>query len=956
MGIFEKFRTQPRWKHADPSVRMAAIYELGTDEQAVLSGIVRDDPEARVRRAAVSRLDDVATLGEVLRTDPDGDVRAEAQRRLIGLAAETSDADVARAVVAQLLDAGLQRELVVVARDSTDAGIKAIVVEALTDSRALGAISRQATDGPTRLLALSRISDSDELCQVALRSEYTDSAVAAFGRLIDPSAIAAIAQRARNKVVMRKARARERLLEEALRAVRPAPAQAATAMSPEDRQRAASLVAEAEALVATEDPALVEAGLTRLRVAWAELQADTDVDPSLQGHFDSALESVREAMAARAAERQAEEERRKEREREAADRVAVCEAIETLDGADALDRFAELKVQWDGLPPLTGDYSATLTRRFQDACRRFEESERRRGLAAVAAERLETLAAELEQLVASEQALPDVLARWRMLRRDADMLREMGDANPPAAERVERAVATLEEKEHEQQQIRAKEEQDNLKRLQQLSKQVETLAGSEHLTLKAGDRALNDIRDALETRRPLPTKGDRQEIQARLEAARVRLAPRVQELRDADEWQRWANLQVQEELARQMETLSSEANLELAARKMRELQGRWKTVALAPRTQGEAMWRRFKAAQEQVFARTSAYMAAQHEARKANVEKKRALCEQAEALAPSSDWVKTAAALQALQSEWKAVGPASRGHEKALWERFRAACDGFFSRRQEDLKKRKDEWSANLAQKEALCAEAERLSQSTDWEAAAAQLKRLQAQWKSIGPVRRAKSEVVWQRFRTACDAFFDRYKHRDQIEMQEKAAARTQVIADLEALVPPEAGAPPPEGLLERIQRARAAWQQAPELARSLQQDLAVKYHDVLARLVSAWPQAFAGSELDPDHTRKRMEKLLARVEQLSASHTSASQPVAASPAELLAQRWRERLAANTMSGGQSKNLEETKWREAEQEVRSAQQQWMRLGPVPATVAGPLNERFQRACRKFYDGRRRAS
>jgi DNA polymerase III psi subunit len=405
-----------------------------------------------------------------------------------------------------------------------------------------------------------------------------------------------------------------------------------------------------------------------------------------------------------------------------------------------------------------------------------------------------------------------------------------------------------------------------------------------------------------------------------------------------------------------MEALAAEANLDMAARKMRELQGRWKTVALAPRTQGEAMWRRFKAAQESVFARTSAFMAAQHEARKANVEKKRALCEQAEALAPSSDWVKTAAALQALQAEWKAIGPASRGHEKALWERFRAACDGFFSRRQEDLKKRKDEWSVNLAQKEALCAEAEALAQSTDWEGTAAQLKRLQAQWKGIGPVRRAKSEVIWQRFRTACDAFFDRYKHRDQIDMQGKAAARTQVIAELEALVPGNADTAPPEGLLERIQQARTAWQHAPELARSLQQDLAVKYHDVLARLVSAWPGAFAGSELDPDHTQKRMEKLLARVEQLSASHAPHRSPPPRPPAELLAQRWRERLAANTISGGQNKNLEETKWKEAEQEVRSAQQQWMKLGPVPATVAGPLNERFQRACRKFYDGRRRAS
>jgi hypothetical protein len=78
-------------------------------------------------------------------------------------------------------------------------------------------------------------------------------------------------------------------------------------------------------------------------------------------------------------------------------------------------------------------------------------------------------------------------------------------------------------------------------------------------------------------------------------------------------------------------------------------------------------------------------------------------------------------------------------------------------------------------------------------------------------------------------------------------------------------------------------------------------------------------------------------------------------SPAELLAQQWRERLAANTM-GGSGPEHEEAKWRAAEQEIRNAQSQWMRLGPVPPEVAGPLNERFQRAVRRFYDQRRRAS
>jgi hypothetical protein len=478
---------------------------------------------------------------------------------------------------------------------------------------------------------------------------------------------------------------------------------------------------------------------------------------------------------------------------------------------------------------------------------------------------------------------------------------------------------------------------------------------SADITLKTGDRALRDIRTALEARVPLPSKKDRQEIQARLERARAALGPRVQELRDADEWQRWANLQVQEELCREMEALKGEADLDTASRRMRELQARWKQVALAPRAQGEAMWRRFKTAQDEVYGRTATQFAAQHEERAANLARKQALCERALALADSTDWVKTATTIQALQAEWKTIGPVSRGHEKAIWERFRGACDRFFTRRQEDLKRRKEEWAANLARKEALCERAEALAGSTEWEAAAGQLKHLQAEWKTIGPVRKAKSEVVWQRFRGACDRFFDRYKHRDQVELLDKAKPRDEIIRELEALAPYE-GAPsdPPEQLHQTVQDARLRWQQAPELPRGLQQDLAARYHQALGRLVAAWPAAFAGTDLDPDATRKRMERLLARIEEISADTSRQQAPL--SPAELLAQQWRERLAANTMTGGKSGDTDDSRWRAAEQEVRSAQAQWTRLGPIPADVAGPLNERFQRACRRFYDQRRRAS
>lgn len=949
MGILEKLRPQPRWKHADPAVRAAAVYELGPDEAEALRALAREDAEPRVRRAAVNRLDDLAVLADIARTDPDEEVRGDAIRGLAGLGAEADDMGRAVDSVRHLVALGRTREVVVVARENRDQAIRAAVVDLIDEPKALGAISRHAADAHTRLRALARLLDPAEILNVALKSEHTDSAVAALERLDGSDALTAVAQRARNKVAGRRARTRVRQLEDA---AQPAP-ETGVRMSADAAQRARQLLHRAESVVAFADPDEAARALAEVRLDWAEFGADVEIEAALHQQFESASDAAREAIAERQQERAAEEERARAIAQEQSERLAIVGEIEELSGDGALERIAELKVQWDALPPMPSEYAASLNRRFQDASRAFEDRERRRLLGAAASGRLETLATELEQLVASSQPVEEIVARWRGLRRDADVLRGHADANPSAAERLERAVAALEEKEQEHQQVRVRQEQDHLRRLQQLCRQVETLAASEQITLKAGDRALREIKTALEQRVPLPSKKDRQEIHARLEQARAVINPKVQELRDADEWQRWANLQVQEELCREMESLKTEENLETASRRMRELQSRWKEVALAPRTQGEAMWRRFKTAQEEIYNRTASFFIAQHAERAANLVKKQALVERAEALAESTDWVKTASQMQALQADWKAIGPVSRGQERAVWERFRAACDRFFTRRQDDLRKRKDEWAANLTRKEALCAQAEALAESTDWNAAAAALKKLQAEWKTIGPVRKTKSEAIWQRFRQACDTFFERYKHRDSLELQEKAKARDEVIRELEALLPYEGGpAEPPEHLYKTIQDARVRWQQAPELPRGVQQDLAARYHQTLSRLVAAWPAAFTATDLDPDMTRKRMEKLVVRVEELVPDTPKAQ----LSPAELLAQRWRERLAANTMTGGKNVESEDSRWRAAEHEVRNAQAQWARFGPLPADVAAPLNERFQRACRRFYDSRPRTA
>ena len=98
--------------------------------------------------------------------------------------------------------------------------------------------------------------------------------------------------------------------------------------------------------------------------------------------------------------------------------------------------------------------------------------------------------------------------------------------------------------------------------------------------------------------------------------------------------------------------------------------------------------------------------------------RRRSRCASAPRRSPTRrSWIQTADEIKTLQAEWKTIGPVSRGQEKAIWERFRAACDRFFTRRHEDLAERKTVWAENFAKKEALCVQVEALADSTDWDA-----------------------------------------------------------------------------------------------------------------------------------------------------------------------------------------------------------------------------------------------
>ena len=946
MGILDKLRPQPRWKHADPAVRLEALPQV--DDPATLAEIATTDADARVRLKALDRVEDVDVIAGIAARDTEASVRDAAADALAEIAANPS----AEPAVAARAAAGIadERRLAVVARTSPHAEARAGAVARVQEAKSLGAIARNAQDEATAMSAAGRISDPHALLDLALNSAHKDVAVSAFERVIDEHAgadnvdnrerLEQIANRSQQKAVARRAKA-------ALQAMADAEA-ARKAAGEEHRKHLASAVDAVERLAGETDWRAADAALARARDAWAA--AGPVPDAGLTARFDTASQAARARIdAAREAEAAAAA-RAEERARALAAREAVCARVEQSDmRADAVN---EARAEWEGLPamPDGGPDERALRDRFERAVTLCVRRDEQREAAAAAGDTLRAIAADAAAL--SGNTLDEAVSRMKTLKRRWKETEQMltNLAMDPPAEAVDQLRAAEEavaQRENDAREQKLKTAAEHVARLDRLSDRAERIVKAEAITLREGDRMLRDAKTALDQHPDAKPEGYDAAV-ARLRGLLEQVGPKVRELRELDDWRRFANAQVQEDLIRKAEALAAEleadavaqreSDLGKAAATLRDLQAKWKAAAEAPRDRAQELWHRFRTPVDAVRGRCAEFFAKQAGERVENLKTKQELCERAEALAESTDWVKTADAFRALQAEWQAAGTIPPREARMLWDRFRRASDRFFTRRRDDLASRKSVWAENLAKKEALCERAEALAESSEWDAAASELKRLQADWKTIGPVRKSRSEAIWKRFRAAADRFFERYHNRHQAALEQKAADREALVAELEAMA---ASDDQPENMGARVQELRAKLRVPPPLNRAEIDAQNARVTTALAKAVERWPSAFQGTDLDPDAALKRMEKLCVKAEALAENAEPAEEAARPlSQAEALAAKLRQALAANTFGGHGA----EQRGPSLNDQLRELQSAWQRLLIPHTDAAREMEERFKRA------------
>lgn len=184
------------------------------------------------------------------------------------------------------------------------------------------------------------------------------------------------------------------------------------------------------------------------------------------------------------------------------------------------------------------------------------------------------------------------------------------------------------------------------------------------------------------------------------------------------------------------------------------LQAKWKTIGYAPQKMNVKIFERFRSACDEFFHRKAAFYKSIKENMAKNLEKKRELCEKAEALKESTDWQATAGLLTQLQKDWKNIGPVSKKHSDSIWKRFIGACDYFFEQKNKATSSQRSIEMENLAKKENIIQQLTELQESSSQEETTEKIRQLTKEWNEVGFVPFKDKDRIYKTYHALIDKF----------------------------------------------------------------------------------------------------------------------------------------------------------------------------------------------------------
>ena len=204
--------------------------------------------------------------------------------------------------------------------------------------------------------------------------------------------------------------------------------------------------------------------------------------------------------------------------------------------------------------------------------------------------------------------------------------------------------------------------------------------------------------------------------------------------------------------------LTNFASWESKTQEVIALQNKWKTIGFAPQKMNVKIFERFRKACDEFFRKKGEFFKSLKEGMNENLEKKRALCEKAEALKDSTDWKATADELTKLQKEWKTIGPVAKKYSDAVWKRFISACDYFFEQKNKATSSQRSVEQENLEKKKAIIEKLNAIDDQMDTEGATQLVRDLMKEWNGVGHVPFKEKDRIYKQYHSQVDKLFEHF------------------------------------------------------------------------------------------------------------------------------------------------------------------------------------------------------
>ena len=204
--------------------------------------------------------------------------------------------------------------------------------------------------------------------------------------------------------------------------------------------------------------------------------------------------------------------------------------------------------------------------------------------------------------------------------------------------------------------------------------------------------------------------------------------------------------------------LTNFASWESKTQEVIALQNKWKTIGFAPQKMNVKIFERFRKACDEFFRKKGEFFKSLKEGMNENLEKKRALCEKAEALKDSTDWKATADELTKLQKEWKTIGPVAKKYSDAVWKRFISACDYFFEQKNKATSSQRSVEQENLEKKKTIIEKLNAIDDQMDTEEATQLVRDLMKEWNGVGHVPFKEKDRIYKQYHSQIDKLFERF------------------------------------------------------------------------------------------------------------------------------------------------------------------------------------------------------